>query len=276
MLSALPGGGPVGAALAAGARTGTIELPVWEAGLGLSALSLPDYRGADTRTGYLLPLPYLVYRSPRLNLDHGALTAELFERGRTDLDFSVNLSAPVRTREHGARAGMRRLRPTLELGPQLNTKLWRSASSHAELQFQLPLRYAFVLSSKTRDAGFVLHPRLNLDVPAPFGLTGWNLGLAFGPMFGTARHHEYFHGVPLADATATRPAYRARGGYGGLQGTLAASRRFPRHWVGAFVRIDQMNGAQFRDSPLFRKRTSISAGIGFSWIFAESEARIER
>ena len=37
-------------------------LPRWELGLGVAALSIPDYRGSDQQRGYLLPLPYIQYR----------------------------------------------------------------------------------------------------------------------------------------------------------------------------------------------------------------------
>lgn len=250
--------------------------PTWEVGIGLSALSLPDYRGADTRHRYLFPIPYVIYRSPRLSLDRGGLKADLFELGPFELDFSINLSAPARSDERTARAGMESLRPALEIGPQLIAKLWRSPGGDARLQFQVPLRYAFVLSRNARDAGLVLHPRMNLDVRNVFGLSGWGLGVVAGPMFATARHHEYFYTVDPSEATASRPAYRAGGGYSGMQWTVAVSRRFPHHWLGAFVRVDQLQGAVFADSPLVRRRNSVSAGLAVSWIFAESGERIAR
>jgi outer membrane protein len=38
------------------------EKPLWEIGVGLAVLQMPDYRGSDKYRGYLLPYPYLVYR----------------------------------------------------------------------------------------------------------------------------------------------------------------------------------------------------------------------
>src|SRR5690606_40394337 len=51
------------------------EYPLWEAGLGVGALTLPDYRGSDERTNYVFPLPYFIYRGDFLRVDReGAQT----------------------------------------------------------------------------------------------------------------------------------------------------------------------------------------------------------
>lgn len=36
------------------------QLPLWEAGLGVGVVDFADYRGADERSTYVLPLPYFV------------------------------------------------------------------------------------------------------------------------------------------------------------------------------------------------------------------------
>ena len=266
------GGDP--AARADARRTG--QQPVWEAGVGATVLSLPDYRGSDKSRGYLLPVPYLVYRGPRFSVDRGGLKAELLEKGRLELDFSVDLSVAVRSDGNSARAGMPNLRPALEVGPQLLADLWDSSDGRAKLQLRLPLRYAFALSTDTRDAGFVFHPRLGLDIRDFAGYQGLNAGLVAGPMFATARHHDYFYTVDPQYATDTRPAYQARGGYSGMQLTMSLSKRFPKYWFGAFVRADWLNGATFEDSPLVTQNTTVGAGFVISWIFAESADRVVR
>jgi outer membrane scaffolding protein for murein synthesis (MipA/OmpV family) len=263
-----------GSAAARSAASRGRERPVWEAGLGATALSLPDYRGSEKSRGYLLPLPYLVYRGPRFSVDRGGLKAELLDKGRLELDFSVNLSVPVRSDGNRARQGMPSLRPALEIGPQLLADLWNSSDGRTRLQLQLPLRYAFALSTDTRDAGFVFHPRLGLDVRDFGGYRGLNAGLVVGPMFATARQHDYFYTVDPQYATATRPAYQAGGGYSGMQLTMSLSKRYPKYWFGAFVRADWLKGATFRDSPLVTRETTVAAGFAISWIFAESADRI--
>jgi hypothetical protein len=57
---------------------GAEELPLWEAGVGVAGLSIPDYRGSDERHGYLLPLPYLVYRGDILRMDRKGMYGLLY------------------------------------------------------------------------------------------------------------------------------------------------------------------------------------------------------
>ena len=273
---------PKGPAAAGGDRAArsdarrTVQEPVWEAGLGATVLSLPDYRGSDKSRGYLLPVPYLVYRGPRFSVDRGGLKAELLEDGRLELDFSVDLSVPVRSDGNSARAGMPNLRPALEIGPQLIADLWDSSNGRFKLQLQLPLRYAFTLSTDTRDVGFVFHPRLGVEVSDFAGYRGLNAGLVVGPVFATARQHDYFYTVDPQYATDTRPAYQAGGGYSGMKLAMSVSKRFPKYWFGAFVRVDWLKGATFEDSPLVTRETTVAAGFAISWIFAESADRVVR
>lgn len=249
-------------------------VPAWELGLGVTFLSLPDYRGADRRRNYVLPLPYATYRSDRLTVDRNGLKAELLDRGRLELDLSVAASVPVRSAGNPVREGMPALRPTLEVGPQLLAELWRAPDRDRVLQLQLPLRYVFSVSSAARDAGFTFSPRLSFDWRNAFGQPGWNFAIIGGPLYGTRRYHDYFYTVEPSQATADRPAYQAAGGFGGTQLTLGLSKRFSRHWFGAFVRADHLAQASFADSPLVRRQTTVAAGFAWSWIFAESDRRV--
>ncbi len=105
-------------------------------------------------------------------------------------------------------------------------------------------------------------------------MTGWNLGFAAGAIINDRKYNDHFYSVSAADATATRPVYAATGGYAGSQLTMALSKRFPRYWVGGFVRYDTLSGAAFLDSPLVKKINSFSGGIAISWLFSESTARV--
>ena len=72
-------------------------------------------------------------------------------------------------------------------------------------------------------------------------------------------------------ATSERPAYDGHGGYSGAHLTLAMSKRYPRMWVGGFVRVNDVHGSAFEDSPLLKRKTGFMAGIGISWVFAQSD-----
>ncbi|HEU4621785.1 MAG TPA: MipA/OmpV family protein [Burkholderiaceae bacterium] len=253
------------------------DLPLWEAGLGVAAIHLPDYRGSDESHAYVLPLPYFVYRGERLKADRNGLRGVLLDTDRVNLDLSLSASIPVDSERNRARAGMPDLKPTIEIGPIASITLLRSANERVKLDLRVPVRAAFTVERSPRDVGVVISPHLNVDirdVGAPVGQRGWNLGLLAGPIYATERQHDYFYGVPAAFATATRPAYSASGGYSGAQFIAALTRRFPRFWVGGYVRHDRLDGAAFESSPLVRTRGYTTAGIGIAWMLGESERRV--
>ncbi|KQW35916.1 MipA/OmpV family protein [Rhizobacter sp. Root404] len=255
------------------AGTGTrVQRPLWELGLGVAGLSLPDYRGSDQRHAYVLPLPYIVYRGTWLKADRDGARALLFDSARVKVDISAAASTPTQSSDNDARQGMPDLHGTFELGPNLNITLARSRPARWKLDLRLPLRAGFSIERSPRFVGTTFEPNLNLDLGGVAG--GWNVGLLTGPVFADRKQHGYFYGVDPAYATASRPAYQAHGGYGGWRALAASSRRFGNAWVGAFLRYDQLRGATFDDSPLVRRRSALTFGFGVSWILATSSAQV--
>jgi outer membrane scaffolding protein for murein synthesis (MipA/OmpV family) len=250
-------------------------LPLWELGMGIGALGFSDYRGAAGSQVYPVPVPYVVYRGRVLRADREGLHGLLFDEPRASLQLSLNATTPVDSDASAARAGMADLDPVIEAGPSLDLHLWRSADQRLLLDFRIPARAAFTVSADPRHIGWLLSPRINLDVRHPAGLQDWNLGLLAGPLFADRRYHDYFYSVAAAFATPGRPAHAAAGGYSGSQFLVSASRRFPRTWFGAFVRYDWLDGAAFDTSPLVLRRSAWSAGFGFAWIFARSARLVD-
>jgi len=242
------------------------QRPLWELGLGVAGLRLPDYRGSDQYRAYALPLPYIVYRGKWLKADRDGARALLVDAERVKVDISVAASVPTRSRDNVAREGMPDLPGTGEIGPNVNFTLLRSAGT--KLDLRLPLRGAITFESSPKFIGATFSPNLALDLANVAG--GWNLGLLTGPLYGNRKYHEHFYGVDPIYATASRPAYRAAGGFAGWQALAATSHRFGNTWVGGFVRYDSLAGAVFADSPLVRSKHAVTAGIGISWVFARS------
>lgn len=250
-------------------------LPLWEAGAGAAALSFPKYRGSNERDSWLLPFPYFIYRGDVLRVDERRMRGLVYESERADLDFSFTGTVPVKSGD-GARRGMPDLDATLEVGPSLNLKLAGGPAQKSELQLRLAAR-AVIASDFTHvaRAGWVFQPSLAYDVRDVLGATGWKLGLLGGLTAGDRVYHRYFYGVDAAYATPQRPAYEARGGYGGMQVTAALSKRYPRYWVGGFARWDKLDGATFADSPLTTARQTFTAGIAFSWVLRQSGVKVD-
>ena len=249
--------------------------PKWELGLGVTAFTLPDYRGSDERRGYVFPLPYFVYRGESVRVDRQGLRGIFFEGDRVQLDFSVSGTPPVDSSKNQARQGMPDLDPTLEIGPMIKITLWRDRAASEQLDLRLPVRYVIASDfSHTQGAGWIFSPNLALNTRPDLG-GRWNLGVTTGPIFATSKYHEYYYGVDPQFATPGRPAYSARGGYSGWMGLASLSRRFEKLWVGGFARYDALRGAVFEDSPLVRRGSSWMAGIFAAWVFTESDRKVD-
>ena len=251
------------------------QKPLWEYGVGVTGLYFPDYPGSDQASPYVLPFPYFVYRGEILKADRHGLRGVFFDTDRLELNLSLGASLPVSSDDNRARQGMPDLQPTVELGPSVDIHLWRSQDRRFQLDLRLPIRMALTVSGGVRDIGWVFSPRLNLDIVDVAGLTGWNLGLLAGPMYASERNNDYFYSVAPQYATVDRPAYDAGGGYAGSQFLIAVSKRYPKFWLGAFARWEDLAGATFADSPLVETKSAFSAGIGIAWILGESSTRVE-
>ena len=235
----------------------------------MAGLSIPDYRGSDQQRGYILPLPYIQYRGEVFRIDREGAHGDVFTSDRMKLDLSVNAGPPAKSNKNDARSGMPDLDPTVEAGPSLHIYLARNARRGRTWALRLPLRAAAAVSfSHIKRIGWVLAPSFDFEAT---GVGGWDIGTAVGPIYASEDYHAYYYEVAPAFATASRPAYDARGGYSGSRITLTASRRFPKFWVGAFARYDNLSGAVFADSPLVKRKDSFMAGIGIAWILAESK-----
>ena len=248
------------------------QRPLWELGAGGAVISFPDYRGSNKQRSYLLPVPYVVYRGDVLQVDRDKVRGLLFKTERVELDVSVNGSVPVRSGDNPARQGMPDLDPTLEIGPSLNVLLVQDPQGY-NLALKLPVRAVIASDFRSmQSAGYLAHPQFNLDVRAG---QGWKLGFVAGVLFGDRWYHDYFYGVAPPYASPGRAAYAAHGGYSGAQFIAAASKRFDKLWVGAFIKFDNIRRTAFEDSPLVERRNNVAAGLGVSWIFAQSKGLVE-
>ena len=248
---------------------------LWEIGAGVAAFSFPTYRGSDQTHNFLMPVPHFTYNGDFLKADRQGIRGSFFDSDRLDLTISLALAPPVSSDDITARAGMPDLEGTFEIGPQMDVTLWRSDNRARFVKLLLPLRTAITVEGSPKSIGWVFHPKLNMDITDIPGMAGWNLGMLAGPLFGDKRQHEYYYTVAPQYATAARPAYEAGAGYAGMQYLVALSKRFPKYWVGGFVRYDNLSGATFENSPLVRQKDYFAAGIAFTWVFGESSTRVK-
>ncbi len=93
------------------------EHPLWELGVGVGAITLPDYRGSDESHTYVLPVPYFVYRGEHLKADRNGVRGMLYDSDKVDLNISISGTIPVHSKDNAARRGMADLKPAIEVGP---------------------------------------------------------------------------------------------------------------------------------------------------------------
>lgn len=251
------------------------QLPLWEVGVGVGAIHLPDYRGASHASNYVLPFPYFVYRGKALKVDRSQIHGRIFGTDRILLDLSLAGGVPVSSRNNAVRRGMPNLAPTAELGPSLDIRLWAARDNSRSLWLRLPVRAVFSVSlSEVTDQGWVFAPYLQYKLFAERVAHPLSVTLSFGPLFADERFHNYYYGVAPAFATATRPSYRPGGGYSGSRVTVTLQKRLSRFWFGMFARYDTLSGAAFADSPLVTHPSYLALGLGVTWVFAESKTRV--
>jgi outer membrane protein len=253
------------------------EKPLWELGVGLGFLQIPDYRGSSENRRYLLPYPYFVYRGDIVRVEKERISGRIFETDRLLLDISFNGSVPVKSSDNPDRRGMPDLDPTFEMGPSLNITLLDNRQDRYKLTLSLPVRAAFSTDfSSVHHEGWIFHPRLNFEKTGMIPGAGVNLGLSAGPMFADQGYHDYYYTVDPAFATPSRPRYAAGSGYSGSTATVGLSKTLNPFILSAFVSLDYLKGAVFEESPLVKTQNSWMCGFTVSWIFLKSSERVQK
>ena len=249
-------------------------LPLWEAGLGAAAFSTPAYPGAADRTNRLLPLPFLLYRGKVLRADQEGIGARLLDTDKVEFDVGFAASLPAHSSDVAVRRGMPDLGTLVEFGPRVKYK-FADLGDAGRLRAELPLRAVVEGRGGVRAQGWTLEPRLVWERRGDGGR--WTLEGQLGATFGNRRLQRYFYEVAPRYATADRPSYAADGGLLQVRtGVFGTVRLNPDLRLFGFVRLDSYAGAANRDSPLFQRTAGASAGFGFAWTLARSQARADR
>lgn len=251
------------------------EAPLWELGAGVSGLSLPDYRGSNERTNYLLPIPYFVYRGADVRVDRDGVRGDLYASDRVKLDLSLGAGPPTKSDENRAREGMPDIDPTVEIGGSLKILLAANQVRDRVWSLRLPLRTVVATDlTHLESIGWIFAPHINFAATNTGPGGSWDLGLSFGPLYATEKYHDYFYEVDAQFATSERPTFDAASGYSGARITATLKKRFAKFWVGAFMRYDSLAGAIIEDSPLVKRDDSFMVGVGVAWILLRSEITV--
>lgn len=250
------------------------HLPLWQLGIGAGVLNAPHYRGSESEDVVYLPVPYITYRGDVFKVDREGIRSEIFESDRLKLDISLAGNIPVPESDSNARAGMPGLDPLIELGPELEYRLWQNSDTSHQLWLKFPFRTVFSIGNPLIDyQGLSFSPYLNYRVNIRKPGTLWRYRVSIGPIFGDEKYHNYFYEVDNEFVTAEREEYHADTGYSGSRITMTLAKNTRKYFVGIFARYDSIDEATFEDSPLIETRNYFIMGLAFAWIFVDSDSR---
>ena len=242
--------------------------PLWELGGVALGVSQSAYPGADQQVNRALALPYFVYRGDVLRADRDtagirAMKTETFE---LDVGFAGAFGAGTETIE--ARQGMRKLGTMVELGPRLKWDLGAGPAG-GRLSAEFPARAVLDLSDKAAHRGWSLEPKLTYSNRTA---SGWRYSASVSAIVADTRLAQTFYEVRSSEATAARPAYTAEGGLVSWRFGTAFSRSLARDWnLFGFARLETVAGAANESSPLVRRSSGASVGVGVAYTWMRSD-----
>ena len=204
------------------------------------------------------------------------IRGRLFRSSRVHFDLSLAGNVPVPDSDEGARRGMDGLDLLVEVGTEMKIDLWRSINGRHRFRFNIPLRAVFSVGDPLFEfQGLTLSPYLNYRLRQQSDTALVRHNFSIGPIFATQRYHDYFYEVAPEFATPEREAYRPDSGYSGSRVTVSSTRYFGDFMVGAFARYDNLDGAEFEDSPLVETNDYFIVGLVFGWVLDKSDTLVD-
>lgn len=239
-----------------------------ETGLGATVVHIPHYLGSDEAENYLLPVPYIRYRSENLNIDRNLVQSKLFQSGSWSIEISFSGAVEVDSDKSQAREGMDDLDFIGEMGPALQYHFSGNRLSDNALYLSLPFRGA--VSSDFTQAeyrGYSFNPRLFWRRAYRYESMLVRSQLTMGLRSASNHMHDYIYGVEAKYAREDRPRYEGKAGYGGFTIGYSSSILFDDQIAAGFIRYGNITGASFEDSPLVKQNNSFIYGVAWAYLF---------
>ncbi len=248
-------------------------LPLWEAGAGILPFRADHYRGSPQNDWYQLPFPAYTIRGKNFEGENGYIRGHIMRfNEKLVLDLSFSLGLNVNSDADKLRKGMRNLDPTFELGPILRYYLWKSKDENHFLNFEMPYRAVYATNLTYIDhVGYYSIPYLNLLSKGTEKSWGWGSEFSIGPQYGSKSFHDRFYSVDTRDVTPTRSHFHSVAGYSGTQFMATFNKRIGDILLVPFFRYDYLNGAVYKNSPLYKNPNYTFFGVAVVWFFAHSK-----
>ena len=238
----------------------------WEIGIGVGAVSGPDYRGSDEYRNFISPIPYVVYRGKIIRSDREGIRGNFLRTDQYEFTFSAAAAITPDADKNTLREGMPELGSTLELGPSFNINL-TGASLREGWYVQVPWRAVFAIGAdESGYIGSVFQPQLVFQ----HAFSEWHFSYRAGVLFASDSYHDYYYEVKPEYATETRSYFDADGGYSGWHNNIAFNRQFNYNGINTrlalFIRYDNIANTNFNDSSLVKTDHVYRGGFAFIWV----------
>lgn len=238
----------------------------WEFGLGVGAVTGPDYRGSDEYRNFVSPIPYVVYRGKVIRSDRDGIRGNFLRTDKYEFTLSASAAITPDADKSELREGMPKLGSTIEFGPTFNINLTGKELSRG-WQLQIPWRAVFAVGAdESGYIGSVFQPQLLYRTK----LSDWIFSYRAGISYASDDYHDYYYNVEEQYVTESRNYFNADGGYSGWNNLVALSRSFDYNGINTrlalFLRYDNISGADFTKSSLVVTDHSYHGGLAFIWV----------
>ena len=245
--------------------------PLWELGVLSAGISQQGYPGSDEQVRRATLLPFGIYRGRLLRADGNTAGLRAVKTDSFELDIGFSGAFGAGGRGLAARQGMPRLGTLLEFGPRARWRLG-DAPLGGRWRADLPLRAVLDVSDGFGSRGWSLEPELTWERRQG----GWRLSVSGSAILADRKLADTFYGVAPSEAVAGRPAYEAKAGLVAWRLATGFTRDLSPDWrLFGFARVDTVQGAANRDSPLVRQTTGATVGLGVSYTWLRSAARAQ-
>ncbi|MDQ6990985.1 MAG: MipA/OmpV family protein [Mariprofundaceae bacterium] len=223
--------------------------------MALGLASIPQYMGSNERQQLVLPLPYFVYRSDRLQVNHNGIRTKIFDSDSLSLDASFGAGLSV-SGNNKARQGMPNLPFTVQLGPRLNWQI--KETSNQGLKFRLPLRWN--IDTSLHHAGYLVEPEFLWNAQLS---SSSRVAVGIGSTFTSQAFNNRYYTVTKKYATSTRPRYQASSGLHSIFLQSSIHYDYSPSWaMFAAMRYRNMNVSKLSQSPLVKTPHYLSVFLG--------------
>jgi hypothetical protein len=254
------------------------NLPLWEYGIIGMAARLPYYPGSKAYLNYVLPLPYLIYRGRIIKANENGLRGIFWRSSKFETDISLSWNPPVSS-NHTAREGMPDLDTIVEMGPALRYYFYKyneGNSCYLQADLRMAVSVGFDSGINTNRQGYASELALVYKDSRTLAKYHSFFNLSIGLEFSDSALDSYFYDVSRQYETADRPAYKAHGGYSGVQlAGVFVKRLSSKISLRLYGKYINLAGASFDNSPLVETKNNYVMACILSYKLDESKRMAE-